>query len=274
MTPIAARGAPLEYWFVKLNAPGLAFLVDLIVRRRQGRAEVRLSYWRAGAGTVTHEYSDRWTADANGIRTTNARITSDRCSGESMGVAWDLAIRLGPRWLDPGRPVAWLRAADLQIVSSPASRFDGTIRIDGSEMPITGARGLVAHYWGRRLPDRWVWLSLNTEHRDVDALLARTRLWGLRWPQMEMGYLYAADPRHARLVISPLNGLVSGSVHDGVVSLRARGIDGEVRVRARTPAAARNDLGEEITQTLLGDLEIDGENSVGIAGVETRGWPL
>ena len=43
--PLASRGAPLEYWFAKVHAPGLAFLVDLIVRRGVGAAEIRLSYW-------------------------------------------------------------------------------------------------------------------------------------------------------------------------------------------------------------------------------------
>ena len=54
---VASRGAPLEYWFVKLHADGLAFLADFIVRRSIGQAEVRVSMWVRGQGTVARTYA-------------------------------------------------------------------------------------------------------------------------------------------------------------------------------------------------------------------------
>ena len=38
---MATRGAPLEYWFARLDTADLSFLVDFIVRRRVGTAEIR-----------------------------------------------------------------------------------------------------------------------------------------------------------------------------------------------------------------------------------------
>jgi hypothetical protein len=35
---LAARNTPLEYWFVKLHAGGLAFLVDFIARCERNEA--------------------------------------------------------------------------------------------------------------------------------------------------------------------------------------------------------------------------------------------
>lgn len=49
---LASRDAPLEYWFIKLHAGDLAFLVDFIARRATGEAEVRLSLWVQGSSRV------------------------------------------------------------------------------------------------------------------------------------------------------------------------------------------------------------------------------
>jgi hypothetical protein len=64
----ASRGAPLEYWFWKVNKGTLAFLVDFIIRRRTGRAEVRVSLWVDGRGRVERIDSDSWSADAANLR--------------------------------------------------------------------------------------------------------------------------------------------------------------------------------------------------------------
>ena len=43
MEDFAGRDAPLEYWFLKVVSGDLAFLVDWIVRKELGEAEVRVS---------------------------------------------------------------------------------------------------------------------------------------------------------------------------------------------------------------------------------------
>ena len=42
MKDLEARQAPLEYWFLKLHAGDLAFLVDFIVRRAAATAKVNI----------------------------------------------------------------------------------------------------------------------------------------------------------------------------------------------------------------------------------------
>jgi hypothetical protein len=49
---LVTRSTALEYWFVKVHAGDLAFLVDYIVRRAPGRAEVRVSLWTRGRPRV------------------------------------------------------------------------------------------------------------------------------------------------------------------------------------------------------------------------------
>ena len=43
MEDLAARGSPLEYWFFRTTVDDLAILVDVIVRRRESRAETRVA---------------------------------------------------------------------------------------------------------------------------------------------------------------------------------------------------------------------------------------
>jgi hypothetical protein len=270
--PLSSRGARLEYWFVKVHVDDLAFLVDLIVRRGDGTAEIRLSYWHAGDGTVTHETRSDWTTDAAGARVGPCAIADGMCTGRSEGVEWDLRFRAGPRWLVPGHAISWLRSADMEIESSPGARFDGTVRIGARRFDLHDAPGVVAHYWGARLPERWVWLSLNDAERDVDAVVALTRMWGIPWLRLETGYAYSADREGARYVISPLTGLVRSGVHGDEVGLRAVAPGRSFQISARSPRATRNDLGQGITQTLLGDVAVDGRMSTGRGGIETRGW--
>ena len=51
--------AHLDYWFWKFHVGDLAFLVDLIVRRQTGLAEVRVSQWLRGVGRVVHDETQR-----------------------------------------------------------------------------------------------------------------------------------------------------------------------------------------------------------------------
>jgi len=64
MDDFGVRRGPLEYWFAKVAGGDLAFLVDWIIRRAIGRAEVRVSLWMAGKGRVVRATSETWEASA------------------------------------------------------------------------------------------------------------------------------------------------------------------------------------------------------------------
>ena len=272
-TALAARRAPLEYWFLKFNVPGLAFLVDLIARPTGG--EVRLSLWLDGRGRVIHAPG---TADLTGDRPRvgASSIGAGASSGAAGGIEWDLRYELGPVWVDPGRVLRAMRvfkgAFDLELVSAPTTRFSGRVTVDGRVFTFDDVPGLVAHYWGARLPPRWHWFSVNTPSLDVDAIVSHSRLWGLPGPTVAAGYLYVDDRSKRRMIVSPLNGVVRASGLPGdVADLTAWSPSGRTRLRFSAPRAAFNDLGEGILQTLVGTLEIAGERHEGIAGIEIRG---
>ena len=116
MTALAARRAPLEYWFIKLNAPDLAFLADLIIR--PAGAEIRLSVWVDGSGRVIRASGTPEVSTA-GARIGESVIGAYASAGTAAGVTWDLRYEIGPVWVDPGRMVRALRPFDLELVSAP-----------------------------------------------------------------------------------------------------------------------------------------------------------
>lgn len=272
MAPLRAREAAYEYWFLKANAGELAFLVDFIVRRPSASAEVRLSYWVRGRGTVTHDVRDRW-ATAAPIAIGDAEFGEGRTHGASCGVRWDIAWLTGPRWLEPGRIGGMLRAFPTQIALCPGARATGTVDIAGERFALDAASAVVAHYWSRRLPDRWVWLSANTPELDVEALFATQRLWGLPFLGVAAGYVYMSGAGRTRYVIAPLTGVGGAGGTRRDVRVRAWGPRaGRIEIAARSGTTAQNDLGEGITQTLLADGDVNGRAIRGVMGLETRGW--
>jgi hypothetical protein len=93
---------------------------------------------------------------------------------------------------------------------------------------------------------------------------------------MSIALAWIAGSDGEEIVVSPLRGLVrsrrrgTGWVVD-IVTLRGR----RHRITLDKGDIAPNDLGEGITQTLGGDLTVDGIRATGATvGVETRGWPL
>ncbi|MGH8828236.1 MAG: hypothetical protein ACRDVZ_11720, partial [Jiangellaceae bacterium] len=71
-----SRGAPLEYWFVKVISGDLAFLVDWIVRRDSALAEVRISMWVRRIGRVLRSQSGGWREDRTGVEICGCTFTS------------------------------------------------------------------------------------------------------------------------------------------------------------------------------------------------------
>lgn len=270
---LTPRGAPFEYWYLKLHVGDVAFLVDFIIRRRSRQAEIRLSYWIRGAATVTHDVHEHWSVEGTTIRIGGAEFGDGWTRGSSADARWDLRVVAGPNWLEPGRLGGKLRAFDSQIALSPGARVDGTIEVAGETFHCSGEPGVLTHYWSVHLPDRWVWLSANLEEVDVEALFSRQRLWRIPFLRLPVGYAYVADRGSSRYVISPLTGFA-----------RATGTSADVRVRAWSPragsfeiAASRgsatvNELGEGISQTLVADGRVAGHDVTGRMGLETRGW--
>ena len=279
MEDFESRGAPLEYWFFKFNSGPLAFLVDFIVRRRQHQAEVRLSLWIQGTGRVERAYSSSWRTNPTTVAIAGCELSSGASHGAAADIEWQLGYEAGSVRIDPA-PLALklLRPLDMQLLSRPQARFQGSVRVGQERFAISDASGMLCHYWGVRLPERWCWVSasnLGDEDGVEEAMLLRSRLWGLPRPQLDTGYCFLTQGDRTRMLVSPLTALMrlQGSRHD--FQLHTRPLAGGETIRLVCSAAPEqyNDLGEGIRQTLLGTCRVDGATAVsGSAGLEVRGY--
>jgi hypothetical protein len=255
---LAARAAPLEYWFVKLHADGLAFLVDLIVRRAIQQAEVRVSLWVHGRGRVARAYATDW-REVGSVTIAGSQLGVQHTAGAVDDIEWSLTYDAHPGRAAPKVPLLGrLHPFDLELISRPQVSFAGQVSVGGERFEVAAARGCVTHYWGRRLSDRWHWISANAfDDGDltVEAVAMVTRLWGAR-PSMAAGYLWMREDGRERVLISPLDGLISltGDVND--YTLVARRPGRTTRLRCSAAAEVYNDLGEGIHQTLHGSCSL------------------
>lgn len=284
MDDLRPRGTALEYWFVKTGTGDLAFLVDWIVRRSVGAAEVRVSLWVHGRGRVLHRHSGSWRADGGAVEVAGCTLTRSRTAGSVEDVSWDLACVPGEWLFEPApRPARLLHPFDLELTARPRTRFTGSVVVAGETFRVEGGAGTLVHYWGRRLPDSWVWVSADGVGDDgavVEAAVFRSRLWGRPRPSLTAGYVVVDGGGGRRQVIAPAYGRVAVRGDQASFEIIGSSRGRSLRVVGAAPRESYNDLGEGIHQTLLGDLTVDGVGScVGRAGLEVRGdlvasgWP-
>jgi hypothetical protein len=272
-------GANLDYWFWKFHAGDLAFLVDLILRRRTGLAEVRVSQWLRGTPRVIHEVSSDWRADAREVRIGTTVLTPGRCVGRADDVEWDLAWEAGRKVSMLPAPVERLEAFDTTLLVWPRTRFRGSVQVGGETFDVDDD-GAFYHYWGRRLADRWVWLSATNfegepERRVEGLVAARSRLYGRLPYPLPASWLWTSDGRRTEAVVSGVNGIIRTRVTAEGVEVSTRSLSGRRhRVTARWGTTRPNDIGEGIVQTMHADLVIDGARAVAKSvGLEVRGYP-
>jgi hypothetical protein len=276
MHDLASRGAPLGYWFWKVAWPGGGAIVDYIVRRERSEAELRVGTWDACvAGPVIHHATRTWNADADGITIDDANLSATGSHGSVEGVRWSIQWDLGgdrvlprPDWFGPLHPF------DMEVVVRPGATFQGIMIIGDREIVLDGP-GAVTHYWGRRLPDSWTWISASGFDDDPDArleaFLGSSRMWG-RAPGPPAGYAWLRSGAGVDQTVMPLTGVIRVR-RDGfdahLSSLRADGRRHAIVCAA--PAATFNDIGEGIRQSVLGDLWLDGrKRATGSVGLEFR----
>jgi hypothetical protein len=276
---VRPRGAPLEYWFVRVGAGELAFLVDWIIRRRSAVAEVRVSLWVRGQGRLLRERSATWRVDSTGVHIGGCTLAPSRATGEVERVQWDLSYSPGPWRLDPAPALAKVvRPFDLRLIARPRARFTGTVSVDGEAFGVDDAGGTVVHYWGRRLPDSWVWVSaagVGDDAAAVEAALFSSRLWGVPGPRVTAGYVAVDGGGRTVLVIAPAYGRIAVRGNETDFEVHAQKRAQSLHLTAHASPGSYNDLGEGIHQALLGDLTVDGLGScVGRAGLEIRGGGL
>jgi hypothetical protein len=279
MDDFDGRDAPLESWFFKVVSGDLALLVDWIVRRDLGEAEVRVSVWVRGRGRVVRDTSRTWRVRGSNVEIADCTFSPTLNDGAVDDVRWELRAVSGSARLDPmPSTVKRLHPFDLELMSRPRARFSGIVEVAGETFHLLDARGTLNHYWGRRLPPAWVWISadgIGDSDAIVEAMLVRSRVWKVPHANMLGGYVVVDGGGRSTQVLAPAYGLISIQGEDASISLRARTIRRDVRLTASARAETYVDLGDGTRQTLLADVSVDDwGSSLGRAGLELRGsWP-
>ena len=272
--------ARLDYWFWKFHVGDLAFLVDLIVRRQTGLAEVRVSQWLRGVGRVVHDETSDWSADPNLVRIGQTTLEPDRCAGSADDIAWDLSWREG-EVLSPLRGlIAKVEPFDTTLVVWPHAAFTGSVQVGAERFELSDLPGTFYHYWGRRLADRWIWLSAthidgHPERRVEGLFAARPRLYGRVPSPLPISLLWTIDGDRREELVSGVNAVIRARPERSRIAIDARGVLGaRHRLVASWGDVAPNDIGEDIIQTMHADLTIDGVQATsGTVGLEVRGYP-
>ena len=280
MDAFTPREAALEYWFWTFHAGDLAFLVDFIVRRRTGEGEIRVSLWVRGQGRVEHLQTAEWSADAQRIAIGDGQLSPDGSTGAVGDIAWDLSWSTVAKAISPTPGLSGrAHPLDLRFLLRPDARFNGSVRVGGETFAVANEPGSFTHYWGRRLPDHWLWISAtrfegHPEQR-LEAAIGRSRLWGRIPMPSPIAYVWVTDGGRSELTVSPLNGLVRQRRDGDTISIDVGRWNGRRHRITCRAGPTQNDLGEGIRQTLFGELTLDGRSAVPeTVGIETRGWPL
>jgi hypothetical protein len=278
------RRAALDYAFFKVNLPEqhVALLVDFIIRRRQGIAQVRVSaHASEGSGVYVAECPlERLALESSdcAVSLEGSWLGAAGSRGAVGPTAWDLTFHpAGPlvspqlRLLEPFHPF------DLSLQTVPDVRFSGTLTVAGQTYDVRDAHGMVSSYAGRALPERWFWFSCNTFDREdlvVECLLSRTALFGSPL-RMNAGYFYLSTTERTETIIAPVNGSIQleGTREAMTITVRRRG-GGRYILRGEAATEDFHELGDRIWNTLVGSCALEGYSSAqGSGALEERTPP-
>jgi hypothetical protein len=199
MDPFMPReNAGIDYWFWKFHVGDLGFLVDLIIRRGTGVGEVRVSQWLRGSGRVVHRETPDWSTSPNEVRIGAATLQPGRCVGSADDISWDLSWTEGPVLSALRGRIARFEPFDTTLVVWPDAVFTGSVLVGAERFDVNEVPGAFYHYWGRRLADRWVWLSATQfegqPDRRVEGVFGiRTRLFGRAPLPLPVSVLWTTD---------------------------------------------------------------------------------
>jgi len=141
------------------------------------------------------------------IEIAGSQIGPGRAQGsietDALLASWDLEFAGDAR---PCKylPADWLYKAPLPrtkfVAPYPLARFDGSLTVDGDEIPLEGWPGMIGHNWGTEHAERWVWLEGTGFEEDpaayFDAGAARVRIGKRTTPWIPSGMLVLDGEEH------------------------------------------------------------------------------
>ena len=254
-----------ESWFQRANHPqrSLAFWIRYTVfvpRGQPDRAEGELwAIWFDGeAGRVVAVREAYPIADcafaAHGLETRIGTATLDdrglagraAAAGHALGWSLRFAGAEPPLLLLPEGLYAGGFPKAKALVARPNAVFDGTLAVDGAEIPIDGWRGSQNHNWGSRHTDRYAWGQVagfdDAPEAFLECATAQVRIGPLWTPRLSFLVLRDGGEEYR---VAGLGGALRARGRFGFFhwTIAAPVCDARIDVRIEAPAAAFVGLG-------------------------------
>lgn len=275
------RRVTFENTFFKFNVPerGMALLVDFTTRRRQRRRVIELRATFFGpSGAASHVASYPLSAlrhEADGSITIGTNWLGPTGSRGAIGpVSWDLVFQSSGPLVDPQVGGA-IRPFDLRVRSVPDALLSGSFSIEHHGYSFANEPGTIGLYYGRRLPDHWIYLSANafeTAGVSLECVMLRSSIFGLPILRTHVGYFHLHTPEINLTLLHPLTGKIRqvGDKHSLQITARSHQSD-PITIHFYAPEARFHHLGDRLFATLLGTCHIEGiAVADGTAGLTER----
>lgn len=251
------RGGLYESFYQRANHPDrpLAFWIRYTVFSPSGRPEAGIGeLWavffdgETGRHVVAKEEhpiaacdfaGDRFSARVGESELGPGRLTG-QADGPAQAIAWDLRFAgdekpmflLGRNSYDRGFPSA------KSLVALPLAVYDGSLVVDGREVPVEGWVGSQNHNWGSRHTDQYAFGQVagfdNAPGSVLEVVTARVRIGPVRVPKVTCLSLRHDGRTHEFL--NPLRGLRAEAEY-GYFYWRFACADDRVRIVGELEAA-------------------------------------
>jgi hypothetical protein len=261
--------AALEYWFFKVNAGPIALIVDWIERRKLKEHVIRASIHSPYKREVIFEKLAAFMPGDN-------FMTTHRTVGHAGEISWELDIAPNGDWFKPDIfPAGLLKMTDLLSFGAPFVTFTGWIRHGAQQTILDRVPGSITQYWGRQLAAEWWWVSAHQFDQAeiaVEGTILRSRVWSTSI-QTPLAFLYLKQKDKKEFIIAPANlARVQGTPEEFQVEIRRIGRE---RISLICKGREYGDFGDQIVNTLTGDMELCEGNrviarAIGTAGLERR----
>lgn len=191
-----------EVWFVTLNHRAshrgfwMRYTIDsplpsalhTIGSNEAVPIEPRAALWagyfdrsRPGDNFVIRQYIDDGgfrsnSGETDALTLAGGSLSGDRATGEveseSHRMSWDLSFIPSEATYHHVNPAMsrFLKPSSFILSPNLASRFTGTVIVDGTPIRLENEPGCQTHLWGRKRLDEWVWVHSNAFERHPETV--------------------------------------------------------------------------------------------------------
>ncbi len=215
----------------QISEHNIGVVLFINIRRRYGRSLIEV-YAIIQNSAQTHSFStilpysslqiiDHRTAKIGNMSIDTKGTYGSIKDSSAIGLfSWDFALDPQEPIIDP-QVFGAFQPFDLRMMTEMAL-ISGSVTMQSQRISFSGESAVVSVYYGRRLPSKWLWLTMNDINRTgyaIDFVFFRSHIFGAPLLQFDVGYLLLRTPDSADLVMAPLTGDVTVNDRNGRIEI-------------------------------------------------------